>query len=276
MAVLNGEALIEQIDGLTILPNSLAIWGLGQMGLIVKGPDAVVYLDPFLSESLPGRAFPPPLKPHKAAHADWVLVSHEHPDHLDKDTLKPMAEAAPSARFVAPGWCVEALVSLGIDRSRILVPTVMQPIDLPDTTLQLTALPAAHYDKEHDAEKGYRYLGYLLEWNAVTLYFAGDTLIYDDYIKNLRALPKADIAVLPVNGRDYFREQQGLRGNLLPGEAAQLAVELGWSLVIAGHNDLFAANRLPMGEVAAAFAQFAPRQPYKFLQPGELLYYVKA
>jgi L-ascorbate 6-phosphate lactonase len=271
-----GDVLIAQINELTVLPNSLALWGLGQMGLVVKGPDAVIYLDPCLSHVISERAFPPPLSPEQITDADWVLCSHEHIDHLDPETLKPLAAVSPTARFVVPGWCIEQMTEIGIDRGRIIVPEALKPMTLPDTTLRLTAVPSAHYAKEYDPAKGYRYLGFLLEWNNVTLYFAGDTILYDDYLQTMRRLPQADIAMLPVNGRDYFRETKyQYIGNLHPVEAAQLAAALGWSLVIAGHNDLVPTNTIPMGEIAQAFADHAPRQAYKVLQPGELLYYVK-
>lgn len=276
MPMPNGDALIAQIDQLTILPNSLALWGLGQMGLIVKGPDAVIYIDPCLSNVISSRAFPPPILPEQVNNADWVLCSHEHIDHLDPETFKPIATHSPSARFVISGWCVDQMTALEIDRSRLMIPEALQPITLPETTLTLTAVPSAHYAKEYDAEKGYRYLGFLIEWNGVTLYFGGDTIIYDDYLTTMRGLPQADVAMIAVNGRDYFREtKENLIGNLLPVEAAGLAVELGWSLVIAGHNDLVPLNTIPMGEIAQAFADHAPQQPYKILQPGELLYFVR-
>jgi len=46
-------------------------------------------------------------------------------------------------------------------------------------------------------------------------------------------------------------------------------------VLIPGHNDLYPNNTIPMGEITAALATIAPRQKYKFLQPGELYYYVK-
>ena len=45
------RSLVEQIDNTPIIPNSLAVWGLGQMGLVVKGPDAVLVIDPYLSDT---------------------------------------------------------------------------------------------------------------------------------------------------------------------------------------------------------------------------------
>ena len=47
---------------------SLAFWGLGQVGVAIKGPEGVLYVDPYLTDSdgeggsLP-RTFPPPIAP---------------------------------------------------------------------------------------------------------------------------------------------------------------------------------------------------------------------
>lgn len=279
----NGKHLIAHMQDTPVIPNSLALWGLAQMGLVVKGPDALIAFDPYLSDSvrdltqeqfggLMSRAFPPPLQPGDLA-ADFYLITHEHPDHLDGPTL---AAAPADAQFIASGWCVDALTGLGIRRERIIVPDALTPVTLPGTSLRLTAIPAAHYDKEHDEQKGYRWLGYLVEWNGVVLYHAGDTVLYPGYIEMMRDLPTPDVALLPVNGRDYFRESVlNLTGTLLPAEAALLARELGWGVLIPGHNDLFTVNTIPNAQIVDALERLAPRQAFKFLQPGELYYFVK-
>jgi len=266
--------IVKHIENIPILPNSLAIWGLGQMGLIVKGSDAILYIDPCLSYIIEARAFPPPILPETITHADYVLCSHEHIDHFDAQTLQPLLKASPQAKVVTTRWCMPQIEELALSTDRVIFPTVLEPITLPNTTCKLTALPAAHYLPEYDADKGYRWMGFLLEWNGVTLYFAGDTILYNGYIDMLKKLPRADIAMLPVNGRDYYREQKHLIGNLHPREASQLARDMNWDLVLVGHNDMLPANTIPMGDIAQAFADDCPRQAYKTLQAGELLYYV--
>ncbi len=278
-----GSALLSQINNLTILPNSLAIWGLGQMGIAIKGPDAIITIDPCLTnviEEIAGnwwyRAYPAPIEPDTLTNITYHLSSHEHGDHLDVQTTEAISKASPDARFVAPAWCSDILSGIGINGERVIVPPAMQPITLPGTSIKLTVIPSAHYEKEYDEQKGYRWFGYLIEWNGVTFYHSGDTIIYPGYVDALKSLPAADVAMLPVNGRDWYRETAvGATGNLLPEEAAQLANEIGWEQVIAGHNDLYPNNTISMGSIADAFAKFAPRQAYKILQPGELYYYVK-
>ncbi|MBX3002289.1 MAG: MBL fold metallo-hydrolase [Caldilineaceae bacterium] len=275
--------LIAHMQRTQIIPNSLAIWGLGQIGVAVKGPEGILYIDPCLSDVVREqfgdwwqRAYDPPLLPEEITNADYYLITHEHLDHLDPLTVGPAALASPEARFIAPGWCVDLLVGLGIESRRVIVPPVLEPIHLAGTSLTLTIIPSAHYDKEFDAEKGYRWFGYLIEWNGVTFYHAGDTIIYPDYIETLKMLPTPDLALMPVNGRDYYRETDaGAVGNLLPVEAARLARDLGWDTLIPGHNDLYPNNAIPNAQIVAALETVAPRQKYKFLQPGELYYYVK-
>lgn len=278
-----GKDLLAQMERTTILPNSLAIWGLGQMGVAIKGPDAIIYIDPCLSDVVRerfgdwwARAYPPPLAPEAVTNATYLISSHEHFDHLDPVTVGAAAIASPEARVVATGWSLDLLADVDVDPDRVVVPKGLEPMTLPGTSIRLTAVPCAHYDRENDAEKGYRWFGYWIEWNGVTFFHAGDTIIYPGYVDMLKGLPKPDVAMLPINGRDWYRETEvGAIGNLQPEEAAKLSNEIGWDTLIIGHNDLYPNNAIPMANIISALQRYAPRQAYKYLQPGELYYYVK-
>ncbi|MBC7811564.1 MAG: MBL fold metallo-hydrolase, partial [Burkholderiales bacterium] len=137
-----------------------------------------------------------------------------------------------------------------------------------------TAIPAAHYDPEHD-ERGYRYLGFVIEWNGVTFYHSGDTIVFPGYMERMKSLPRVDVALVAANGRDAYRDEFTVTGNLQPSEAVWLAQELGWDMLIGGHNDLYLWNTLRAGELADEVRRRNPRQKHHVLQPGELLLYVK-
>jgi L-ascorbate metabolism protein UlaG (beta-lactamase superfamily) len=267
------------MEGLVVPPGALAIWGLGQMGVALKGSGPeIVYIDPCLSDIAQQwggderfvRAFPPPLEPHEVRNAAYVLCSHEHGDHADPLTLGPLATASPAARFVANGWCAGALDKAQIEPERRILPPTLEPVQL--GPLRLTAVPSAHYELEHD-ERGHRWLGFWIEWNGVTFYHSGDTIVYPGYLETLRGLGRANIAMLAVNGRDAYRDSFNITGNLLPAEAAWLARELGWELLIGGHNDLYSWNTIRAGALADACAHHNPRQRLHILQPGELYLY---
>jgi L-ascorbate metabolism protein UlaG (beta-lactamase superfamily) len=99
--------VISSIDGLRVGERALAFWGLGQVGVAIKGPEGVLYVDPYLTDSdgeggSLERTFPPPLRPDEVTNADWVLLTHDHIDHTDPETVLPLSAASPQARFVAP------------------------------------------------------------------------------------------------------------------------------------------------------------------------------
>jgi L-ascorbate 6-phosphate lactonase len=283
MPIPTGAALVEQINSLTILPNSVAFWSLGQMGFVLKGsPQQIIYIDPYLSDlanalsddDFGERIYPAPLQPQEVTNASAVLCTHEHLDHTDPDTLPGLAAASPQAQFYVSGWAREKVINeMGIAAERVHLLKAEQAFALGEA--RITPLPSAHYQLEHDAHKDHRWLGVLIEWNGVRLYHAGDTIIYPGYLDRLRALGPIDLAILPVNGRDWMREQRDVVGNLLPSEAVALAHELGWDLLIPGHNDLFKGNRIDPGQVFSEGRLRAPNLRIHQLLPGELYYYLK-
>ncbi|HVO44060.1 MAG TPA: MBL fold metallo-hydrolase, partial [Aggregatilineales bacterium] len=174
MATYYGTDLIRQMNELRVPPGCLALWGMGQMGVALKGDDSgIIYVDLCLSNVTAERfladkfqrAFPPPVEPGEITNAAYVLCSHEHLDHTDPLTLGPLASASRQARFVISGWSQAWLDEADIHPDRRIVPPEEGSIQLGNA--RLTAIPSAHYELDHDA-RGYRWLGFLIEWNGVT------------------------------------------------------------------------------------------------------------
>jgi L-ascorbate metabolism protein UlaG (beta-lactamase superfamily) len=94
---------------------------------------------------------------------------------------------------------------------------------------------------EYDPGLDHRFVGYVLELNGVTLYHAGDTTVYPGLIETLKA-ESIDLGMLPINGRDPFRNARNIVGNMNYREAAELAVAARFDTVIPLHYDMFEAN----------------------------------
>ena len=277
-----GTSLVAQVDTLRVPPDMLAIWALGQSGFILKGGDTVAYVDPYLTDAVDEagyapkgsfpRQFPPPIEPVQATNAQIVFCSHEHVDHTDPFTLAPLAQASPRALIVCSSWSRDVLVQAGIPADRMLVPPLDEPRALAGLTF--TAVPSAHYGLDGDAERGHRWLGYIIDLNGVSLYHSGDTILHQGLVDRLRRR-RIDVACLPVNGRDFWREGRGIIGNLDGPEAAELAATMGADVLIPMHNDMFARNHANPAVLADFLDRHYPRQKYHWLQPGELYLYVK-
>lgn len=269
------DALLAQVDGLAVPHGQLAIWALGQAGFILKGGATVAYLDPYLSEIPQApRRFPPPVSPAAVRHASVVFATHEHLDHADADTLGPVMAASPQATLVTSPQGAQIALGADVAAERIVTPSLGQRHELGG--LAYTAVPAMHgvdgrqgYTYEVDEQGRGRWMGFMIELNGVTLYHAGDTVVFPELLEAVRD-SRPDIMMLPINGRDHYRERRGIVGNLWPGEAVELAKEIGGKLLLGYHNDLFAGNRVAPGMLYDELDRRAPFMRCHTLQPGEL------
>jgi L-ascorbate 6-phosphate lactonase len=260
----------------------LLIFALGQSSFALRGADALVLVDPWLSTLLEEqegftRHVPPPLRPEEVEAVDLVCVTHEHPDHLDPRTLGAIAAQAPDAHFLAPAPALGLVEQAGVPRSRIH--PAHDGVALEAAGARVTALRAAH-ELVDDAFGGYRFwldehgdhraLSYLVELDDHAAFHAGDTIWWPGLEEALRELAP-DVAMLPINGRDAMREAAELWGNLNADEAAALAVEAGVPDVIPCHYDGVPGNLGDPEAFVATLRERGPELRAHVLRPGEQL-----
>ncbi|TME58942.1 MAG: MBL fold metallo-hydrolase [Chloroflexi bacterium] len=220
------------LRGLDLAPGTIALWWLGQAGFAVRAGGLVLLLDPFLTP-MAERVSAPAFDPEEAVDVDVVICSHEHYDHLDLASLPTIARVSPGARFVVPRPLVDAVAAAGVPRARLIGAQPDERIRVDGVTLH--PVPARHgvgmadaYTFGRELSNGlYRYLGYVLDDGVARIYHAGDTIVYDGQAERLRALG-ADVALLPINGRDHFREAAGVVGNMDHREADTFPQNLGF------------------------------------------------
>ena len=250
----------------------LHLWWLGQSGFLVAYEGRCILLDPYLSDSLTAK-YANTDKPHvrmtrrviDPRRLDFVSVvtsSHNHTDHLDAETLKPLLEVNPNLRLIIP----EANRDFVAQRLNI---AAAQPVGLDDGLsitidgIEFTGVPAAHETVERDADGHCRFLGYVIRVGRWNIYHSGDTVLYDGMVDRLREFP-IDLALLPINGRSPERR---VAGNLTGAEAARLAHDIGARLVIPCHYDMFEFNTAS----PELFVNECQRigQPFHVLRAGE-------
>jgi len=88
--------------------------GWGRLGFAFRtAAGRRIFLDPYLSDSCERlfgfkRLSLPALRPEDV-EADWVVLTHEHADHLDPDAIPVIARNNPACRFAAPAGCMAGL-----------------------------------------------------------------------------------------------------------------------------------------------------------------------
>ncbi len=271
--VRSGAALLDEIAAIHPAPGSIAVWWLGQSGLLIKSPTGVLVVDPYLSESLTTkyaktdrphvRMTAAPFRGEELRDVNVVLASHKHSDHLDPETTPAILSASPRARLVVPRALIAHAKSLGIDTERI------EGIDAGETLeiagFRVRAVPSAHEGLDTDAAGHHLYLGFVVEVEGLRLYHSGDGLAYEGLVEALGPGP-FDVMFLPINGRDPMR---GVPGNMASGEAVDLAGRVRPRFVVPHHYDMFTFNTAPVGEFQAEARRLPAGVAAKVLRCGE-------
>ncbi|UFH54283.1 MBL fold metallo-hydrolase [Spirosoma sp. KNUC1025] len=266
------DVLLADIETARSQTDTLHIWWLGQSGFLLQYNGKHLLFDPYLSDSL-SEKYAQTDKPHvriservvdpqTLVMVDIVTSSHNHTDHLDADTLRPLVLANPALQFVIP----EANRTFIADR---LKTDPAWPIGLTDGQsvpidgLLFHGVPAAHNELERDAEGRSKFMGFVVELGPYRVYHSGDTLWYDGMVDLLRPFD-VDVAFLPINGN---KPERRVAGNLDPDEAARLGRDIGAKLVVPHHYDLFEFNTADPADFVKACEQYGT--PYRIMQLGE-------
>lgn len=245
--------------------NSSVAEFLGQGGFRLEIASQIVYIDPYLSNSVSildaedlERNVPVPVRPEEVNDADWVLITHEHIDHCDPYTIPKIVEASPQAKFLGPAPVVRQLQAWGIDESRIvLAAETWQSLG---NGVSVHSVPAAHPEIERDEEGRLSCVGFVIEIpEGQRLYFAGDTGLEDGVLHPLKELGPFEIAFVPVNEQNYFRARRGIVGNMTIREAFGLADEIGARRMYPCHWDMFSANSAHPEEIRIIYEKESPK-----------------
>ena len=236
---------------------------LGQSGCRLSFPDATIFVDPYLSNSVQEledpdleRQVPVELEPDTVTDADWILITHDHIDHCDPHTLPKMAAASPKAHFMGPLPVLEKLKNWGIAPERMSL--AQEQWSKLATDLRIRAVPAAHPEIERDGNGNLACVGYLLDYAGKNIYIAGDTSARQEIVDELVKEAPIHTAFLPVNEPNFFRDRAGIIGNMSVREAFQFAVEIGASQVVAVHWDMFAVNSVDPDEIRLVYKNMKP------------------
>lgn len=269
---LKDEAFLDDVALTRQYLSQLHIWWLGQSGFLLIYQGSALLLDPYLSDSLT-KKYANTDKPHQRITArvidpqrldfiQGITSSHNHTDHLDAETILPILTANPDLIILVPEANREfAAQRLGLDPQRLVGLTLADFGTV--GPFRIYPLPAAHESLETDNLGNYKYHSYVIQVADWTIFHAGDTILYDGMIENLRRW-HIDIAFLPINGRD---PQRGVAGNLNGSEAAHLAYDGQVGMIIPMHYDMFEFNTATTDEFEATCREL--HQAYHILCNGE-------
>jgi L-ascorbate metabolism protein UlaG (beta-lactamase superfamily) len=212
------------------MSGQVAVTWLGQAGYSIQEPGGdVLLVDPYLSHWVEEelgmkRIAPIPVEP-KAARASAVVVTHWHPDHLDRRTLVELAEADGQVGFLGPPSIAPRLAGWGVAPERIRELGTGSSVSAGPFTVH--GVYARHEVPGFLTEDA---IGLVIEVAGVRIYHSGDTE-YDARLRDVSAFGPFDLGLFVSNGSG---------GNMNVLEAALLAHQLDPRLAVPNHYGMWA------------------------------------
>lgn len=220
---------------------NLSLGFIGHASVLIQIDGVNILTDPIYSERAspfsfigPKRVRRPSIKFEDLPNIDLVLISHNHYDHLDIDTLKDISKKFPRAK-----------VLLGLENGKLLDKHNINNYKEMDwwekyqyKNITLTFTPSKHWSARGLWDRFETLWGsFAIKTNDKHIYFAGDTG-YGKHFKLIRdRLGEFDVAILPIGAYEPRWFMQDFHIN--PSEAIRAMIDLEASRSFAIHFDTF-------------------------------------
>jgi L-ascorbate 6-phosphate lactonase len=222
------KTAMAEVRALPLGDAQTALWYLGQAGFIIRHGDLTIAIDPYLSDSVGkvapafSRALPVPIEPEDL-QVDLFLVTHDHLDHLDPETIGRYRHRE-TTRFVAPRLACRKLRQLGIPEGNIVRVDAGEQAAVCGVGVQgVYAVPTGPDVLDT--------CGYRIELpGGKSVYHASDTA-WSELLE--QAAPKAEVLLACINGK---------YGNLDVHQAVKLARAVQPRIAVPMHYDLMRLN----------------------------------
>lgn len=179
-----------------------SVWWLGHAAIMLRLEGRYGLIDPVLSQRAsplrfygPQRKTPAPLSIKDLPALDWVLISHNHYDHLDRPTINAILRRFPKVQFIVP-------LGLELWFRRAGARHVVQ-LDWWQQTqrhgITFHAVPARHWSMRtlYDRNRSL-WCGWTIATENLNFWFSGDSGYSENLLDITQRLGPFNLAALPI------------------------------------------------------------------------------
>lgn len=260
-------------DLATLNPQEDAVVWLGHSSWYLQLAGKRILIDPVFSNyaapfSFLNKAFagPYPWQAQALPPIDYLIISHDHYDHLDYATVRALLPKVNKA--LVPLGVGAHLEYWGMDAARIQESDWQQAWPVSDA-LTIHVLPARHFSGRGLKTNPTLWASFLFVTPERKIYYSGDS----GYGAHFKAIGERfgpiDIAIME-NGQ-YDPDWKNI--HMHPEEAAQGAVDLNARAVIPGHAGRFVLAKHAWNDPWQRLTRASEGKPYRLLTPvmGEVV-----
>jgi L-ascorbate metabolism protein UlaG (beta-lactamase superfamily) len=246
---------LESMQLLHTIDSDRITW-LGHASFLIKTSNVTILTDPFLSEHAspiswagPKRFVNLPIPINKLPTIDIIIVSHNHYDHLDDQTIRQLANKE-NIQVVVP----LGLKPFFIERGYSLITELDWGQSVSIRGLKITAEPSVHDSARSTADHNETlWASWVIESTQQRLLFVGDTGYSNTIFKGIgEKYSSFDVAILPIGA--YKPRELLWMSHTTPEEAVSIGKDLHATKLIASHwGTISSLSDEPMFEPSVRF-----------------------
>ncbi|KWN23837.1 hydrolase [Burkholderia territorii] len=216
-----------------------SLYRLGHSTLLLKLRGEFWLTDPVFAERAspfrrvgPKRFHAPPITLEELPPLRGVILSHDHYDHLDRDTVLTLA--ATTSVFVTTLGVGDRLIEWGIDAKKVRQLDWWQSVDVDGLTL--TATPAQHFSGRSLFDgNSTLWASWVIADDDLRMFFSGDTGYFDGFRTIGERLGPFDVTLIETGAYD----PQWPYVHMQPEETVQAHIDLRGRTLVPIHNGTF-------------------------------------
>jgi L-ascorbate metabolism protein UlaG (beta-lactamase superfamily) len=229
------------------------VW-FGHAAFLIRLEGVNILLDPTFGKPTFVRTYvdvPSPLE--KIKRVDYILVSHDHRDHCDEDSIRQTAQKFPNAKILGGLRMDELFNEWKTASNEVQTAGWYQQFSLSDEKVKIFFLPVRHWSRRGLFDTNHRlWGGYVIQGAGKTIYFSGDSGFGSHYKEAGELFPQIDYFIIGIGAYEprWFMEPN----HNTPAEAFQAFVDAKAKTLIPMHYGRFDLSDEP------------PSQPLRLLR----------
>jgi L-ascorbate metabolism protein UlaG (beta-lactamase superfamily) len=230
---------IRYQDVVNLADDTPAIYRLGHSSLLLKIAGKIILIDPMFSQRAsplsfigPKRFHAVPLNIEDFAEIDAVIISHDHYDHLDKETIKKLSSK--TKHFFVPLGVGGYLAEWGVASSKVNELDWWQDSYLGE--IKFTATPAQHFSGRGLSDRNKTlWASWVITTQSHNIFYSGDGGYFDGFKKIGEALGPFNLAILESGAYD----KNWPSVHMMPEQTIQAHKDLNADVLLPVHNSTF-------------------------------------
>lgn len=219
----------------------ILVW-MGHSSLYMQLSGKRILVDPVLVMGSPVSFINKPFKgtnnyrPEDMPDIDYLIISHDHWDHLDYNTLLKLRNRI--GKVICPLGVGEHLEYWGFDKDHIIELDWNETVTL-DKGIVINSLPARHFSGRGFTTDNTLWASYMLQSSAGNIYISGDTGYDEHFLDIKKRFGHIDLAIIE-NGQ-YDKGWKDI--HLMPDDLVAAAKVLKADRLFTVHNSKYALSK---------------------------------